>query len=184
MTLFLLFLCLHGIFAFEFSVFQHQNISTLVPDNDCPTLYYGENCTIPYCCPETSHLVHRGHNDFYCNCTAFTRGTHCEIVECHRGKFSRFSLKCECPLGIFGDHCEREDIIYVCFAAGFFILLAVVYCAAHCDDDAYRRSWSRYPEPPASEIPNMVNIVIQERADGPPPYDSVIRSADPPKYSV
>uniref|UniRef100_A0A7E4VB47 EGF-like domain-containing protein n=1 Tax=Panagrellus redivivus TaxID=6233 RepID=A0A7E4VB47_PANRE len=200
MTLFLLFLCFNGAFAFKYSLFEHRNISTLIPASDCPPLYYGENCTIPYCCPETSRLVQRK-NDFFCNCAAFTTGAHCEIVDCHRGELSKITLQCECPFGIFGDHCDKKVIDYVSTLAVVFIIIALFCTIARGEDEDDKSGrvghsdnrntpnrnhayWTRAPQPPAPAIQTVVHIVIHERADGPPTYDSTVRSADPPKYAV
>uniref|UniRef100_A0A7E4VAW6 EGF-like domain-containing protein n=1 Tax=Panagrellus redivivus TaxID=6233 RepID=A0A7E4VAW6_PANRE len=198
MILFLLFLFLNDAVATTYSVFNYLNTSNLVPDSDCPHLYYGQYCEVPYCYHQNGLLIQRSEHDFYCNCTnEYTSGAHCELVECHDGVLSNSTFQCECATTVFGDHCEWTipQIIecalkWLMVFLIFFLILTVLPDSGDKKDGntADARSTARPDResrtPSAPEIRIVERVVIQERSDAPPTYDAAVKCTDPPKYTA
>uniref|UniRef100_A0A7E4VB57 EGF-like domain-containing protein n=1 Tax=Panagrellus redivivus TaxID=6233 RepID=A0A7E4VB57_PANRE len=189
MRLCLLFLLFLGAFAEEVSILDHlNNTDNFQLAANCPPLFYGSNCEIPHCFPEYGHLAKRGLNDYFCNCTFGTSGKHCEIINCNDGKVSTSTFECECSYYAFGSHCQNNIFVFAGIVAIF--ILFIIICPNENKEKSSANSTnnqtrSNAPQSPAApEIRIVERVVIQERSDAPPTYDSAVKSADPPKYSV
>uniref|UniRef100_A0A7E4VCF4 EGF-like domain-containing protein n=1 Tax=Panagrellus redivivus TaxID=6233 RepID=A0A7E4VCF4_PANRE len=134
MRLCLLFFMFLGAFADEVSILDYLNATDVLQHADCPPLFHGSNCTIPYCFPDRGHLVQRSPDDYYCKCThiGYTSGEHCEIVNCHYGKLSNSTLECECPDYVDGSYCQNNNILVfttllgVCCSIVFLVWLSSI----------------------------------------------------------
>uniref|UniRef100_A0A7E4ZUZ4 EGF-like domain-containing protein n=1 Tax=Panagrellus redivivus TaxID=6233 RepID=A0A7E4ZUZ4_PANRE len=214
MRLFLFPLFISGVCAGKYNIFDHLNASNLVPGSDCPPLYYGLNCKVPYCYPPGGS-VQRGVEDLFCKCKKnFLSGAHCELIDCNKGVLSNSTLRCECPDNAWGDYCEwtisklLADVIVVFYFGLFLALIGTVYHAfiqpttstnnlsstppaptnsgIRNQQNRTRRNTPQPPAPPAPapEIRIVERVVYRENSDAPPAYDVAVASADPPKYTV
>uniref|UniRef100_A0A7E4VB37 EGF-like domain-containing protein n=1 Tax=Panagrellus redivivus TaxID=6233 RepID=A0A7E4VB37_PANRE len=173
MWLYFLFLLFLGAFADEVSILDHLIASEILQHADCPPLFHGQNCQIPYCFPEHGNLVKRGLDDYYCNCTSsYASGEHCESVNCNDGNLSNSTFKCECPKFVGGSYCELTILsLIVCV----LIVLGTVLCctilviiaekikkkrARYC---AARNRTNESHPPPAPTVPLVERDVIQEQ---------------------
>uniref|UniRef100_A0A7E4ZUT5 EGF-like domain-containing protein n=1 Tax=Panagrellus redivivus TaxID=6233 RepID=A0A7E4ZUT5_PANRE len=188
MRLFLFSLLISGAFATKYNVFDYLDTSDVVPVSDCPPLYYGKNCNVPYCYPESGLLKQRTRSKdiFFCDCVdSYSQsGEHCEQVDCHYGILSNSTLQCECPDNVWGAYCESTTLQLLSIL-GFLICCCMVVFLIPANKHATTATNNRTSTAPAPEIRIVERVVIQERSDAPPTYyDSAIDPANPPKYTV
>uniref|UniRef100_A0A7E4VD20 EGF-like domain-containing protein n=1 Tax=Panagrellus redivivus TaxID=6233 RepID=A0A7E4VD20_PANRE len=125
-SLLILSICITSTFAKDYSILNYVKAST-IDNKDCGPLFYGPNCEIPYCFPQSGYLSnnHR-ENKYHCVCHdhRYVGGAHCEIINCHDGNLSNSTFQCECPYYTFGDFCQVTPItLLVLFLMCLFMLM-------------------------------------------------------------
>uniref|UniRef100_A0A7E4ZUT1 EGF-like domain-containing protein n=1 Tax=Panagrellus redivivus TaxID=6233 RepID=A0A7E4ZUT1_PANRE len=127
MLVLLIFFVINGAYASEssYSLLKHFNVST-VQQRECPPLFYGPQCTIPYCFPSHGVLAQKG-DHYYCSCICkqYVWGIHCENIECQNdGRFSNLTSECECPHYTYGHFCQLTllQIVFLVLMFSSFII--------------------------------------------------------------
>uniref|UniRef100_A0A7E4VAZ5 EGF-like domain-containing protein n=1 Tax=Panagrellus redivivus TaxID=6233 RepID=A0A7E4VAZ5_PANRE len=187
-SLLIIFTCIKAIYATQHSILPHIDTSTItIPKNlkndNCPLLFYGPNCEIPYCFPENGELAQHKHT-YYCSCNhSFLKGDHCEVINCNGGDLVNSTLKCECPVDTFGAYCQwtvsKAVLIGFEYFVSVFIFGGLVFL-----NHAYWKVDASKPEKDSNNKPIVEHVVFMDRGEGPPTYGVAVYATQPPKYTV